>query len=103
MINGINNSLTEPDALDRSILTEFERISAEHRKEESKVEAEFEEMRPKFLGYILDILVKALQNQTNCRINQTYLGWLISQFGVKQLQEQWDTSRWNLLTHTMKI
>ncbi len=26
MINGINNSLTEPDALDRSILTEFDRI-----------------------------------------------------------------------------
>ncbi|HKG90174.1 MAG TPA: hypothetical protein VKA95_17805, partial [Nitrososphaeraceae archaeon] len=29
IINGINNSLTEPDALDRSILTEFERIPDE--------------------------------------------------------------------------
>jgi hypothetical protein len=26
MVNGINNSLTEPDVLDRSILTEFDRI-----------------------------------------------------------------------------
>jgi hypothetical protein len=46
IINGINNSLTEPDALDRSILKEFERISDDQRKEESKVEAEFEEMKP---------------------------------------------------------
>jgi Bifunctional DNA primase/polymerase, N-terminal len=61
MINGINNSLTEPDALDRSILTEFDRISPEQRREEAKVEAEFEEMRAKLLGYILDILVKTLQ------------------------------------------
>jgi hypothetical protein len=61
IINGINNSLTEPDALDRSILTEFERIPDEKRKEEFGVEAEFEEMKPKLLGYILDILVKTLQ------------------------------------------
>jgi signal transduction histidine kinase len=40
IINGINNSLTEPDALDRSILKEFERISDDQRKEESKVEAD---------------------------------------------------------------
>jgi hypothetical protein len=51
IINGINNSLTEPDALDRCLLTEFERISPEYRKEEAKVEAEFGEMRPKLLGY----------------------------------------------------
>jgi hypothetical protein len=61
IINGINNSLTEPDALDRSILKEFERIADELRKEESKVEAEFEEIKPKLLGYIFDILVKSLR------------------------------------------
>lgn len=61
IINGINNSLTEPDALDRSILKEFERIPDDQRKEESKVEAEFEEMKPKLLGYVFDILVKSLQ------------------------------------------
>lgn len=61
MINDINNSLTEPDALDRSILTGFDRIPPEQRKEEAKVEAEFEEMRAELLGYILDVLVVALQ------------------------------------------
>ncbi|MGC2573942.1 MAG: hypothetical protein WA364_20695, partial [Candidatus Nitrosopolaris sp.] len=61
MINGINNCLTEPDALDRSILTEFDRILPEQRREESKVELDFEEMRPKLLGCILDTVVKVLQ------------------------------------------
>jgi hypothetical protein len=61
IINGINNSLTEPDALDRSILTQFDRIPDEQRREESEVDAKFEEMRPKLFGYVLDILVKALQ------------------------------------------
>jgi hypothetical protein len=51
IINGINNSLTEPDALDRSILKEFERIADDQRKEESKVEAEFEELKPT-LGFL---------------------------------------------------
>lgn len=61
MINGINNSLTEADVLDRSILTEFERIPPEQRKEETKIESEYEIMRPKLLAYILDVLVKALR------------------------------------------
>jgi DNA polymerase elongation subunit (family B) len=61
MINGINNSLTESDVLDRGILTEFERIPPEQRKEETKIESEYEIMRPKLLGYILDTLVKALR------------------------------------------
>jgi hypothetical protein len=69
MINGINNILTEPDALDRSILTEFDRILPEQRKEEAKIEAEFEEMRSKLLGYILDILVKALQIKPGVELN----------------------------------
>ena len=65
MINGINNCLTEADALNCSILTEFDRILPEERREESKVEADFEEMRPKLLGYILDTVVKALQIKSN--------------------------------------
>jgi hypothetical protein len=61
IINGINIALTEPDALDRSILLEFKRLSDDKRKSESEVLAEFEKMRPLILGYIFDILVKALQ------------------------------------------
>jgi len=61
VLNGINISLTEPDALDRSILTEVARIPVEHRKELNKVLLEFEQLRPRLLAYILDTLVRALQ------------------------------------------
>ena len=69
MISGINNSLTEPDALDRSILTQFDRIPDEQRKEESEIEAIFEEMRPKLFAYILDILVKTLQIKSGVKLS----------------------------------
>ncbi|HEX9319981.1 MAG TPA: hypothetical protein VF884_13695 [Nitrososphaeraceae archaeon] len=52
--NGINVTLTEPDALDRSIMIELERITKESRKLESDIFAEFEELRPRLLGYIFD-------------------------------------------------
>jgi DNA polymerase I len=68
IINGINNNLTEPDALDRSVLIEFERIPKELRKEESKIEIQFEEIRPKLLGYIFDVLVKALQIKSDLEL-----------------------------------
>jgi hypothetical protein len=61
IINGINNNLTEPDALDRNILIEVDRIPSNSRKEESRVEIRFEELRAKLLGYILVTLVKTLQ------------------------------------------
>ena len=69
MISGINNSLTEPDALDRSILTQFDRIADEQRKEESEIETIFEEMRPKLFGYILDMLVKTLQIKPSIKLS----------------------------------
>ena len=69
MISGINNSLTEPDALDRSILTQFDRIPDEQRKEESEIETIFEEMRPKLFGYILDMLVKTLQIKPSIKLS----------------------------------
>jgi len=60
LVNGINNVLTEPDALDRSIILDFNRISDEKRREEAEVDAEFEALKPGLLGYIFDILIKAL-------------------------------------------
>ena len=62
--NGINISLTEPDALDRSIMIELERIPKEKRRLESEIISEFMKIRPKLLAYIFDILSKALENQT---------------------------------------
>src|SRR5918994_7664703 len=59
--NGINISLSEPDALDRSMMIELNRITKENRKIESDIMVEFLKLRPKLLGYIFDTLVKTLQ------------------------------------------
>ena len=57
---GINVSLREPDALDRSILIELARIPKSRRRLESEIYSEFEKIRPALLGYIFDILFKAI-------------------------------------------
>jgi hypothetical protein len=67
--NGINISLTEPDALDRSLMIELDRIAKENRKIESDIMSEFFELRPKLLGYIFDALVKALQIKPKVKLN----------------------------------
>jgi hypothetical protein len=67
--NGINISLSEPDALDRSMMIELDRISKENRKVESDIMKEFMQLRPQLLGYILGILVKALQIKRTIRLS----------------------------------
>ena len=69
-INGINIALVEPDALDRSILSEYKRLPDDKRRSESEVLAEFERMKPQLLGYIMDILVKALQLKANLDLDR---------------------------------
>jgi hypothetical protein len=41
-------------------MLDFNRISDEKRREEAEVDAEFEALKPGLLGYIFDILIKAL-------------------------------------------
>lgn len=67
--NGINVSLIQPDALDRSILIELFRIPKEKRKTESEIIAKFEEMQPKLFGCILDVLVKALNIRDTVKLD----------------------------------
>ncbi|MFL6378716.1 MAG: bifunctional DNA primase/polymerase, partial [Nitrososphaeraceae archaeon] len=68
--SGINICLTEPDALDRSILIELMRIPRDKRKLESQILSEFEELKPKVLGYIFDVLVKALEIRPSLQLNE---------------------------------
>ena len=60
----------DDDQLDRSILIELMRIPRDRRKLESQILSEFEQIKPKVLGYILDVLVKALQIKPNLRLNE---------------------------------
>jgi steroid delta-isomerase-like uncharacterized protein len=69
-VNGINNVLTEPDALDRSVMLDFTRTSDEERREEAEVDAEFEAMKPGLLGYIFDILAKAVSLKPTIKLER---------------------------------
>ena len=68
--NGINLILTQPDALDRSISLELDRVADETRKQENEILEQFEDMKPRLLGYILDILVESLQIKPTIRLKQ---------------------------------
>ena len=68
--NGINLVLTEPDALDRSIIIEQDRIDKKNRIPEEVILSNFYELRPKLLGYIFDILVKAMEIKPTLKLDE---------------------------------
>jgi hypothetical protein len=59
-LNGINVALIEPDALDRSIFIELLEIDDDKRKKQEDLFIEFENIKPKLLAYLLDVIVKAM-------------------------------------------
>jgi hypothetical protein len=67
--NGINLTLTEPDALDRSLMIDLETIDKSKRRQESEVNADFQSLRADLLGYILDTLAKALEIKPTLRLH----------------------------------
>jgi hypothetical protein len=69
-LNGINVSLTEPDALDRSIFIELEEIEDEARKREEEILARFEIIKPKLLAYLFDIVAKAMQIKLTLKLTR---------------------------------
>jgi hypothetical protein len=60
-LSSIGASLTEDDALERSISLKSPKIEKQNRKLEDKVLAEFDSMLPQLLGYIFDTLAKTMQ------------------------------------------
>jgi hypothetical protein len=68
--NGINLVLTEPDALDRSIIIEQSRIDKKNRIPEQVILSRFYDLRPRLLGYILDIIVRAMEIKSALRLDE---------------------------------
>ena len=69
-LNGINVVATRADLLDRSIITELERIPAKQRKEERVVWESFEKDLPAILGGYFSALAKASQIYPTVQINE---------------------------------
>ena len=72
VMNGIENVITRPDLLDRSIIITLHIIPPEKRVPEAKLIADFNERLPKILGALLDAAVIAMQNQDEIVLNDPY-------------------------------
>jgi hypothetical protein len=70
MLNGIEPAVTRPDLADRSLLLTLEPIPEAHRRSEEELWAEFEQVRPKILGALLDAVVRGLGDLLGTRIDR---------------------------------
>jgi hypothetical protein len=61
ILTGITVPTVAPDLLDRSLLIELKRVSPDNRREESELWRDFEEMRPRLFGALLDALAGAMR------------------------------------------
>jgi hypothetical protein len=59
--NSINLGATKADLLDRGLIIHLERLAKEDVRKLEDIWQDFEKIKPRLLGYILDIIVKVLQ------------------------------------------
>ena len=69
-INGIDVALTEPDAMDRSLFIKLEEIDDNNKRTKDDLIQEFEKIRPQLLGFIFDILAKAMKIKSTLKLNR---------------------------------
>lgn len=69
-LNGINEPATRPDLLDRAILFELRRISEDQRISESEFWRSFEEVRPKIIGAMFQVLADAMKIYQSVKLNK---------------------------------
>ena len=71
MFNAIPDlGAARPDFLDRAVIVEFLDLKPEMRRDEAQFWREFEEVRPRILGALLDAVVAGLGNLPNVTLEQ---------------------------------
>jgi len=68
MLNGIHVGLTRPDALDRSLVITVGDIQDGNYREEAEFWAEFNELKPRILGAVLDAVACAMRRLPEVKI-----------------------------------
>lgn len=68
IVNGIVELATRPDLVSRAVLLSLPRITDQECRDEKTFWAAFEQARPALLGALLDIVVKALANETGVQL-----------------------------------
>jgi len=69
-INGIDVALVEPDAMDRSLFIELPEIDYDNIRAKEDLIQEFQAIRPQLLGFIFDILVKAMRIKNTLQLQR---------------------------------
>jgi len=87
ILNGIEDIVTRPDLLDRSIVITLSSIPKEKRQPEDKLLMQIESRHPWILGALLDSAVIAMQKQDDIILNDSYrmagfVKWAAAGLGV---------------------
>lgn len=69
-INGIEEIATAGDLVDRAVIIPLPTIPDAKRKDEKKLNAEYEAARPRMLGALLDIVSAAIRNLPNTHLDE---------------------------------
>jgi hypothetical protein len=93
IMNGIEDILTRPDLLDRSIYITLPQIPDGKRKPEEELMAEFDKRLPRILGALLDAAVIGLKNQSQISLDDPYRMAGFVQFAAAGLGGEGDNSR----------
>ncbi|HKP51503.1 MAG TPA: bifunctional DNA primase/polymerase [Chloroflexia bacterium] len=70
MLTSITDVITRPDLLDRGVILLLQPIPDDARMEESRLWANFEAVRPRILGVLLDAVCMAIKNLPNVRLKR---------------------------------
>jgi hypothetical protein len=70
LLNGIGEIVSRPDLLDRTIVLYLAEITDEKRITEKKLDAKFEEARPRILGALFDRVADGLRNIDSTRLEK---------------------------------
>lgn len=68
ILTGIDELVTRPDLLDRTLMVELPLVSATQRRSEHELLARFESQRGRILGALLDALVSALREMPGVKL-----------------------------------
>lgn len=85
-INGISIDMSQSDLIDRSIIIDFKRLSSQKRMTDTQIFSKFENLLPKILGEIFQIIHKVFKIRTSVLIEQlprmadfAHLGYCIAE------------------------
>ena len=90
IMNGIENIVTRPDLLDRSIYITLHPIPPERRRPDVQLLKEFNDKMPRILGALLDAAVVGLQKQDEIVLNDPYRMAGFLKFAVAGLGNEGD-------------